>query len=66
MVGYKDGKDSAFHTGQHLASQVFRYRASREPAALDNVRLAVAGIGNLLDIYGGTGLLARRVALSTR
>lgn len=62
VVGYEGAGDSAIWTGHYLASQAFRYAATRERAALSNVRTALRGIGALLDVNGGTGLLARVAA----
>ena len=62
VVGYAGGGDSAIWTGHYLASQAFRYHQTGAPAALDNVRHALEGVGRLLDINGGSGLLARMVA----
>lgn len=61
LVRYWDGGDSAIWTGHYLASQALRYHTTAEPAALDNVRHAVGGIGKLLDV-NGNGLLARVAA----
>lgn len=66
MVGtvthYEDGGDSAIWTGHYVASQAFRYAVTGESEALDNLAHAVAGVGKLLDVNGGTGLLARVAA----
>jgi hypothetical protein len=62
VVNYNSGGDAAIWTGHYLASQAFRYANTSDPAALDNVRHAMWGLGNLLDINGGTGLLSRNAA----
>ncbi|MGE0707997.1 MAG: hypothetical protein AB7N76_14875 [Planctomycetota bacterium] len=59
VVGFTDGGDSAIWTGHYLASQAYRWSVTGDADALDNVRAAVDGIGKLIDVNGGTGLLAR-------
>ena len=61
-VDWPDGGDSAIWTGHYLASQALRYSVTGSTLALDNVQHAVGGIGKLLDVNGGTGLLARVAA----
>ena len=56
---YGDHADVAFHTGIYLGSQALRYRVTGEPAALDTVRSALAGIALLHDVTGVRGLIAR-------
>ena len=62
VVGYHDGGDSPIWTGHLLASQAFRYQLTHDPEALDLIRRGIWGLGTLLDINGGTGLLAREAA----
>jgi hypothetical protein len=57
-----DGGDSAIFTGMYLASQAFRYARTGDSEALDNVGWILQGVGNLLDVNGGSGLLARVTA----
>jgi hypothetical protein len=58
IVGYTHCGDSAIWTGHYLAAEAFRYNVTRSPEALDNVRVALAGIESLLDVTG-TNLLSR-------
>ncbi len=62
VVDYDGGGDSAIWTGHYLAAQAFRYSVTGESEALDNVAHVIGGIGALLDVNGGTGLLARNAA----
>lgn len=62
VVDYEDGGDSAIWTGHYLASQAFRWAVTQDPLALDNIGHTLQGIGALLDVNGGTGLLARCAA----
>ncbi len=58
IVGYTRCGDSALWTGSYLAAEAFRYRVTRAPEALDNVKRAVMGLRVLADVTG-TNLLAR-------
>jgi hypothetical protein len=58
LVGYTHCGDSAIWTGHYLAAEAFRYNVTQSPEALDNVRVALAGIESLLDVTG-TNLLSR-------
>ena len=58
ITGYTRAGDSATWTGHYLAAEAFRYRATRDPKALEQVKRALAGIRLLVDVTG-TGLLAR-------
>jgi uncharacterized protein (TIGR03437 family) len=58
IVGYTRCGDSAIWTGHYLAAEAFRYQVTQSPAALANVKQAIAGIKSLLDVTG-TNLLAR-------
>ncbi|MBL4847625.1 MAG: hypothetical protein JKY65_19070 [Planctomycetes bacterium] len=62
VIDYHDGGDSAIWTGHYLASQAFRYSVTQDPLALDSLGHTLKGIGALLDVNGGTGLLARVAA----
>ncbi len=63
VINYGPTGDSAIFSGQYLASQAFRYAATNgDPDALDNLKHALWGVGNLLDVNGATGLLARNAA----
>jgi len=58
IIGYTRCGDSAIWTGHYLAAEAFRYQVTQSPAALANVKQAIAGIKSLLDVTG-TNLLAR-------
>jgi hypothetical protein len=58
IVHYTRCGDSAIWTGHYLAAEAFRYKVTRAPEALANLRGAIAGIKLLVDITG-TDLLAR-------
>jgi uncharacterized protein (TIGR03437 family) len=58
IIGYTRCGDSAIWTGHYLAAEAFRYQVTASPAALTNVKQAIAGIKSLLDVTG-TNLLAR-------
>lgn len=58
IVAYSRGADAAIWTGHYLAAESFRYRVTRAPEALENVKRALAGIRLLVDLPGN-GLLAR-------
>ena len=62
VTDYEDGGDSAIWTGHWLAAEAFRYGVTQDSLALDNIGHALAGVGALFDVNGGTGLLARSVA----
>ena len=50
--------DSAIWTGHYLAAESFRYKVTRDPAALDNASRALAGLELLVNVTGND-LLAR-------
>lgn len=52
ITGYTRCGDSAIWTGHWLAAEAFRYQVTRDPAALDQVRTALQGIRNLVDVTG--------------
>src|SRR5262245_12904787 len=58
IVGYTHCGDSAIWTGHYLAAEALRYKVTRSPEALENVRVALAGIASLLNVTG-TNLLSR-------
>src|ERR1700683_1579687 len=58
IVGYTRCGDSAIWTGHYLAAEAFRYQVTPSPAALANVKQALAGIQSLLNVTG-TNVLAR-------
>lgn len=58
IAGYTRCGDSAIWTGHYLAAEAYRYRVTRAPEALANLRGALAGIILLVDVTG-TNLLAR-------
>ena len=62
VVDYGSGGDSAIWTGHYLAGQAYHYAVTGDSLALDNVGHSLKGIGVLLDVNGGTGLLARNAA----
>jgi hypothetical protein len=61
-TAYMGMGDSAIFTGQYLATQAFRYATTRDPDVLGTIHTVLGGIGKLLDVNGGTGLLARCAA----
>ena len=61
-ASYGDLADGPFHTGIYLASQSFRYAATRDPAALEQVKRALNGLRLLLEVTGVRGLLSRYVS----
>lgn len=58
IVSYTRAGDSAIWTAHYLAAEAFRYKVTRSADALANVKRALAGISNLLDVTG-TNVLAR-------
>lgn len=62
VTDYEDGGDSAIWTGHYLAAEAFRWAVTRDSLALDNIGHTLRGIGALLDVNGGSGLLARCAA----
>jgi hypothetical protein len=61
-LSYEGMGDSAIFTGQYLATQAFRYSATQDPDVLGTINRVLGGIGKLLDVNGGSGLLARCAA----
>lgn len=58
LKSYARAGDSAIWTGHYLAAEAFRYRVTGEPEALNNVKGALGGLRDLVDVTG-TDLLAR-------
>jgi len=58
IIGYTRCGDSAIWTGHYLAAESFRFAVTESPAALANVKSALAGLQALTDVTG-TNLLAR-------
>ena len=58
-VGYLDIEDAAIWTGVYLASQVFKFSVTGEQQADENVERSLAAIGELREITGKSGLIAR-------
>lgn len=76
---YAAGADSAIWTGHYLAAEAFRYAAAPTPAALERVKLVLAGVSRLFEVTtdaavsrgtrvpvsAGPGILARTARPST-
>ncbi len=58
IVGYTRCGDSAIWTGHYIAAEAYRYRVTSDAGALDNLKAAIQGVQQLLDVTG-TDLLAR-------
>lgn len=58
IVSYTHTGDSAIWTGHFLAAESFRHRVTGSGDALDNVKAALSGIRDLVDITGND-ILAR-------
>jgi hypothetical protein len=58
LVGFARAGDSAIWTGHYLAAEAFRYKVTRAPQALANVRRTLDGLRSLVNVTG-TDLLAR-------
>src|ERR1051326_56838 len=52
IANYTRCGDSALWTGHYLAAEAFRYKVTRAPDALANVKAAIAGIKGLVDVTG--------------
>ena len=65
IVSYTRCGDSAIWTGHYLAAEAFRYRVTRSPDALANVKSAVAGLRSLLDVTGYNVLARCAIPLSS-
>jgi uncharacterized protein (TIGR03437 family) len=64
VVGYTRCGDSALWSGAYLAAESFRYRVTRSPDALRNVKAALAGLKALADVTGDNRL-ARCMVLAS-
>ncbi len=58
IVGYTRCGDSAIWTGHYLAAEAYRYKVTRDPAALANAWTALEGLRTLVNVTG-TSVLAR-------
>ncbi|HYL77711.1 MAG TPA: hypothetical protein VEU96_26085 [Bryobacteraceae bacterium] len=56
IMGYTRCGDSALWTGAFLAAESFRYKVTQSPDALDNVKVAMAGLKGLVDVTGDNRL----------
>jgi len=65
ITGYTRCGDSALWTGVYLAAESFHYGATQSPAALDNVKTALAGLKSLLDVTGDNRLARCIVAANS-
>jgi uncharacterized protein (TIGR03437 family) len=61
IVAYTRCGDSALWTGAYLAAESFRYKVTQSPAALVNVRGALAGLTSLVDVTGDNRVARCRV-----
>jgi uncharacterized protein (TIGR03437 family) len=56
IAAYTHCGDSALWTGAYLAAEAFRYKVTRSADALDNVKMALAGLKGLADVTGDNRL----------
>lgn len=56
IVSYSRCGDSAIWTGHYLAAQAYRYKVTKAPEALDNIKAALHGIRILFDVTGNDTL----------
>ena len=56
IVSYSRCGDSAIWTGHYLAAESYRYKVTRSPEALDNIKAALHGIRILFDVTGNDTL----------
>jgi uncharacterized protein (TIGR03437 family) len=56
IIAYTRCGDSALWTGAWLAAESFRYKVTQSPAALVNVKAALAGLKALADVTGDNRL----------
>jgi len=61
IISYTRTCDSAIWTGHYLAAEAFRYAVTGSTTALGNLKAALSGIRDLVDITGGD-ILARIAA----
>lgn len=65
ITGYTRCGDSAIWTGHYLAAEVFRYRVTRSPAALDNATRTLAALAGLVDVTSNDSLARCRIPLDS-
>jgi len=56
---YRSAGDSTIWTGAYIAAQVFRYRVTRDEAALDNLEKCLRAFVQLHDMAGQQGFIGR-------
>lgn len=56
IIGYTRCGDSALWTGAYLAAESFRYKVTQSSDALQNVKIALAGLKALADVTGDNRL----------
>lgn len=56
---YQDVGDAPIWTANYLASQAYRYSATKDDKALENIRNALAGINSIFEITGKRGFMSR-------
>ena len=61
---YRSAGDSTIWTGAYIAAQAFRYRVTRDDAALDNIEKCLRAFVQLHDMAGRQGFIGR--AFGTR
>jgi hypothetical protein len=64
-LGGVPSHDSALWTGAYVASQAYRYRVTRSPAAMANLIRSVQGLMTLLEITGDRRTFARSLRAAT-
>lgn len=62
LQAYVYSPDSAFLTGQYLASQSMRYGVEQSEQALENIRKSLRGVSVLFNVTGPKKRLARTLA----
>ena len=61
---YRSAGDSTIWTGAYIAAQVFRYRVTRDEAALDNIEKCLRAFVQLHDMAGRQGFIGRAFGTS--
>ncbi|PKL45453.1 MAG: hypothetical protein CVV41_00220 [Candidatus Riflebacteria bacterium HGW-Riflebacteria-1] len=64
QLRYRSAGDSTIWTGAYIAAQAFRYRVTRDEAALDNIEKCLRAFVQLHDMAGRQGFIGR--AFGTR
>jgi len=59
VVDWHTGENDGLWTGLYIASQAFRYAATEDPEALDNLELMMDGMGIGMEITGVDGVFTR-------